>query len=221
MPLDLAQTLAFGSIEEFLKPEERQRLSDLAAVTMAAHAGVARVTSVHAVDGYTPDEIRRIYEPSDRVEATDLPMEAVEILQQAFVRNLPSMQAIMPSARGAAGWFYVEYGPGQYVTSHIDCVDQQPGQGALEIAALGVPICSDYVGGEFLVETSATDALLASPGPRPDVDLTSPRFSTSRRTTWSCRPEAGTAIVWGGNLAHSTSPVRQGVVRKFIARITA
>jgi hypothetical protein len=143
----------------------------------------------------------------------------LNILDGAATRNLNRVRAIIQSAKQIQNWFYVEYGPGQFVTSHIDCVEVGP-SGMHDIATIGIAIGGDYEGGEFIIETSADQALEAREGQNPrGVDCTSEAFRHCQRTSWLCRPRAGGALVWGGNLTHSTNPVRSGRAQKFLARI--
>ncbi|MFE1522182.1 hypothetical protein ACFW9I_36280 [[Kitasatospora] papulosa] len=61
-----------------------------------------------------------VYEPAGRVEMPKIPTEAEEPLQAAFDRARPALSRVIPSITTCRPWTYVEYGPDQYITSHLD-----------------------------------------------------------------------------------------------------
>jgi hypothetical protein len=53
------------------------------------------------------------------------------------------------------------------------------------------------------------------------ADNSSPWFAAMARTRWSAAPASGTALLYGSQLAHGTTPVQSGRSRKFISWLFA
>lgn len=222
----LSETLAVASVEEFLDADVRAEIL----ATMRRHTAALpeRTGSVHSVPGLATEEVVAAYEPAGRVEVTDLTDPVVAALDAAAARALPALQRTYRSAISAGEWIYLEYGPGQYITPHIDyAVDDDPARATLEpphVAGIGIPLNDDYAGGEFFVETTASEELwraAARDRVRAGADATSEWFAQVPRSRWICQPAAGTALTYGSQLTHGTLPVRSGTVRKIIGFLSA
>lgn len=177
------------------------------------------------------------YEPHGRVEITPLPATAEKILADAVDRALPAVRRVFPSARRGEAWTYLEYGPDQHITAHIDHpVEVQPESagrsnepaeiGEVEIAddgahvvGLSILLSDDFEGGDFVLETSSSPELWRDDRPeftREGADHTSDWFPAVATTKWRARPSLGTAVLYGTQLIHGTDPVRQGCAKKII-----
>jgi hypothetical protein len=176
-----------------------------------------------------------VYEPSGRVEVAQIPAEAEKLLQGAFQRARPALSRVMPSGTACRPWTYVEYGPGQHITSHLDGIAPDPLAWPRQIAGISVGISQPEAGGGFYVETAASDRLwhtrlsdssghnyadgmwLAHEG----ADHSAAWFAEMPRTRWSVQPVPGTAVFYGSQLAHGTEQVQSGRAAKFISWLIA
>ncbi|MCM6774506.1 2OG-Fe(II) oxygenase [Nocardia sp. CDC159] len=234
-PIGLGETLALGSIEGFLDHTETHELTTVMEQHLTgidrAETEHRRATSIHEIPGRTPRETMSIYEPAGRLEIADIPTAAEKILQIAFDRARPTIARLLPSVTSCRPWTYVEYGPGQHITPHLDGIAPDPRRWPRQIAGIGVSITNDYAGGEFFVETTSDDRLwncaLPSdiPGYAPTMafahdgaDNSSPWFTSMARTRWTTSTTTcGTALLYGSQLTHGTRPVTRGRARKFIS----
>lgn len=237
--IGLNETLAVGSIEEFLSAHELAELETI----MDRFAGQdhvravhdqLRTDSIHEIPGQSAAVAMSTYEPNGRVEITGIPSEAESLLQAAFDRARPRISRTLPSVTSCRPWTYVEYGPRQHITAHLDGIAPDPTSWPRQIAGISVTLRSTHTGGDFFVETTADDSLWDPaltgpvPGYQPDMsfahdgaDNSSPWFAAMPRTRWTVSPAAGTALLYGSQLAHGTQPVHTGSCRKFISWLFA
>lgn len=237
--IHIAETVTIGSVEGFLNAEERTRLATVMDAFLASEPrdcfGANRTTSIHEIPGHSHQQAMTVYEPAGRVEVPQIPAEAEKLLQAAFDRARPALSRVMPSITACRPWTYVEYGPGQHITSHLDGIAPDPLAWPRQIAGISVVISEAEDGGAFYVETSSSDRLwdsrldnatgngyaegvwLASDG----ADHSARWFATMPRTRWSVTPAPGTALLYGSQLAHGTEPVTLGRVAKFISWLIA
>ncbi len=233
--IHIAETVAVASVENFLDTSERTRLAaimtDFFAAQHASDFGPSRTTSIHEIPGHTVEQAMAVYEPAGRVEVPKIPAEAEELLQCAFERARPALGRVMPSITTCRPWTYVEYGPGQHITAHLDGIAPDPLAWPRQIAGISVVISEAEAGGGFYVETTSTEQLwdtshddaeshgyakgmwLAHDG----VDHSAEWFPQVPRTRWTVAPDPGTALLYGSQLVHGTEPVTGGRVAKFIS----
>lgn len=238
--IHVAETVAVGSVESFLSAQERSKLSELMADFLTAQVrdrfGQGRTTSIHEIPGHTTDQAMAVYEPSGRVEITSIPPKAEQMLQAAFDRSRPALSRVMPSITTCRPWTYVEYGPDQHITGHLDGIAPDPLAWPRQIAGISVVITEAESGGEFYVESTSSDQLWH---PRPDhdqqmegyapgmwlahdgADHSADWFTHMPRTRWSVNPAPGTALLYGSQLTHGTEPVVRGRAAKFISWLIA
>ncbi|MCP2337540.1 hypothetical protein [Actinomadura rupiterrae] len=234
--IHLAETLAIGSIEDFLTPAEATALRDIMDAFLAdqrpAGFGTRRTTSIHEIPGHTAVQAMAVYEPAGRIEITGIPGAAEQILSDAFARALPAINRGMPSISRCRPWTYVEYGPGQHITPHLDGIAPDPLSWPRQIAGISIVITEAAAGGGFFVETTSDQQLWErsceqdgySPGmhlARDGADQSADWFQAMTRTRWQVTAAAGTALLYGSQLTHGTEPVREGRARKFISWLTA
>ncbi|MEJ0075259.1 MAG: hypothetical protein WDO17_07395 [Alphaproteobacteria bacterium] len=226
LDIDPLETLVVGSIEGFLTQDERTMLSTLMDQNLSAEirhrSDAARITSLHEIPGASVDYARRIYEPEGRVELTELPSQAASILETASARSMPLVQSYAPSVRYARPWTYVEYGAGQFISSHMDRVAPSPSSRPLQVLGISVLLNEDITGGEFFVETTSNPELWSQESlgrlrfARTATDVSSDWFNQIPRTRWTACQRAGDALIYGTHVVHGTLPVRTGRARKFI-----
>jgi hypothetical protein len=236
--IHLAETLAVGSIEGFLTPPEITQLDTLMAehllVASGDRFGAGRTESIHEIPGHTTAEVMAFYEPAGRIEVRDLPADAEALLQAAFERAREPLSRALPSVTLCRPWTYVEYGPGQHITAHLDGIAPDPLGWPRQIAGISVVITEAEQGGRFQVETTADPCLWTeqAPGPgdgyapgmrfaRDGADRSAPWLTAVRRTIWTAEPAKGAALLYGSQLAHATTPVLVGRSRKFISWLAA
>jgi hypothetical protein len=237
--IHIAETVTIGSVEEFLTAAERDRLAaamdDFLSNNRHTRFGKDRSTSIHEIPGYLPAHAMAIYEPYGRVEVPQIPAHAEELLQGAFHRARPRLARVMPAITACRPWTYVEYGPGQHITSHLDGIAPAPLAWPRQIAGISVGITQPEAGGAFYVETTSSDRLwdtrlgegvengyadgmwLAHEG----ADHSAAWFAEMPRTRWTVCPAPGTAVLYGSQLAHGTEPVQSGRAAKFISWLIA
>ncbi|MEV1066028.1 hypothetical protein [Streptomyces sp. NPDC050263] len=237
--IHIAETVTVGSIEGFLDTEERTRLATVMTRFLTEEErnrfGAERTTSIHEIPGHSHEQAMTVYEPAGRVEIPQLPAEAEQVLQDAFDRTRPALSRVMPSITACRPWTYVEYGPGQHITGHLDGIAPDPLAWPRQIAGISVVISEAEAGGAFYVESSSSDRLwgtslneatdrgyaegmwLAHDG----ADHSADWFTTMPRTRWSTSPVPGTALLYGSQLTHGTEPVARGRVAKFISWLIA
>jgi hypothetical protein len=236
--IHIAETVCTGSIEGFLSPADIEQLAGVMAAHLADASpslyGAGRRTSIHEIPGHSAAQAMDVYEPAGRIEITTVPDAAEQILACAFNRARTAITRIMPSVTGCRPWTYVEYGPGQHITAHLDGIAVDPLGWPRQIAGISVVILPCGDGGGFYVETCSSDLLwdrrMADTAggyaagmwlARDGADGSAGWFREAARTRWSTNPAPGTALVYGSQLAHGTIPVREGRVTKFISWLTA
>ncbi|MFG2800564.1 hypothetical protein [Streptomyces pseudovenezuelae] len=238
--IHVAETVTVGSIEDFLNPEERARLAAMMNTFLTeanrAHFGTQRATSIHEIPGHSHEQAMAVYEPAGRVEVPKIPDEPEHLLQHAFDRARPALSRVMPSITACRPWTYVEYGPGQHITGHLDGIAPDPLAWPRQIAGISVVIHAAEAGGAFYVESASSDRLwdtrldhdvqghgyadgmwLAHDG----ADHSADWYAAMPRTRWSVSPAVGTALLYGSQLTHGTEPVTRGRVAKFISWLIA
>lgn len=241
-PIELNETLAVGSTEGFLTAAETASLAHIMdrfllgddGIDARATYGHRRVHSIHEIPGHDTAVAMTTYEPAGRVEITEIPVDAEAMLQRAFRRARPMLARILPSVTSCRPWTYVEYAVGQHITAHLDGIAPDPAAWPRQIAGISVTIEASEEGGDFFVETTSSQRLWNSEltGPVPGyaaamsfahdgADNSSPWFATMPRTRWTVSPGPGTALLYGSQLAHGTTPVRSGHSRKFISWLFA
>jgi hypothetical protein len=237
--IHIAETVGFGSVENFIDATEQAHLATVMNNFLAAQervrCGDQRRTSIHEIPGHTTEQAMAVYEPAGRIEVPHIPEEAEELLQRGFDRARPALARIMPSITTCRPWTYVEYGPGQHITSHLDGIAPDPLAWPRQIAGISLVITPPEAGGAFFVETASSDLLWnAQPTDatghgyadgmwlvHDGADNSAPWFQQMPRTRWSVEPAPGTALLYGSQLAHGTHPVVQGRAAKFISWLTA
>lgn len=182
--------------------------------------GVDRRTSVHEIPDHTPQQAAAVYEPNGRIELVDLPVNLLDRLNELFTEMLPRLRNIFPQATSNNGWFYAEYGPGQYVNAHVDyhgrVGDPRPGV----LATLSLTVARAGGGGHFFIEPSADPRAWDAPHEAArGQDFSSPWFREQRRIRWLVDPTPGDVIVWGSQLVHGTTAVTQGATGKFLTQL--
>ncbi|AJC54960.1 hypothetical protein [Streptomyces sp. 769] len=238
--IHIAETIAVGSVEEFLTPKERTRLAAVMNGFLTeetrARFGTQRTTSIHEIPDHSHEQAMAVYEPAGRVEVPNIPDEAEQLLQYAFDRARPALSRVMPSITACRPWTYVEYGPGQHITAHLDSIAPDPLAWPRQIAGISVVIHEAEVGGEFYVESTSSNRLwntcldhdaqghgyadgmwLAHDG----ADHSADWYAAMPRTRWRVNPAPGTALLYGSQLTHGTEPVARGQVAKFISWLIA
>ncbi|MEU8708648.1 hypothetical protein [Streptomyces sp. NPDC048565] len=237
--IHIAETVAIGSIESFLSPEERDRLTAVMRTFLTPEErgrfGEQRTRSIHEIPGHSPQQAMAVYEPAGRVEIPTIPAEAEGVLQVAFDRARPALSRVMPSITTCRPWTYVEYGPGQHITAHLDGIAPDPLAWPRQIAGISVVISQAQAGGGFYVESSSSDRLWNTrldhdPGSgyadgmwlaHDGADHSAHWFASLPRTRWTVDPAPGSALLYGSQLAHGTEPVTGGRVAKFISWLIA
>ncbi|MFE7269408.1 hypothetical protein [Streptomyces sp. NPDC057623] len=237
--IHIAETVTMGSVEGFLDTTEQTRLAtvmnDFLTEEERARFGTHRTTSIHEIPGHSHEQAMSVYEPAGRVEIPKIPDEAEQVLQRAFDRARPALSRVMPSITACRQWTYVEYGPGQHITGHLDSIAPDPLAWPRQIAGISVVISEADAGGVFYVESSSSDRLwntrlddatrdgyadgmwLAHDG----ADYSADWFAQMPRTRWSVSPAPGTALLYGSQLTHGTEPVLRGRGAKFISWLIA
>ena len=234
--IHVSETLTVSSVEGFLTPEEVSALTTLMDTALAEgdrqQFDAERTATRHAIPGHTAQQAMAIFEPAGRLEIHQPPQPAAEILATATLRAIPALRRAMPSLTACRDWMYVEYGPGQHITPHVDGIAPDPGAWPRQLAGISVILQHASAGGEFFVETTSSPALwTAIPTPagyhhpmplaHEGADHSSPWFRTMPRTRWNVTPEPGTALLYGSQLTHGTEPVQAGRERKFISWLIA
>ncbi|MFD6347785.1 hypothetical protein ACFWF9_24110 [Streptomyces roseolus] len=236
--IHIAETVTSGSVEGFVTSDERDQLATVMRAFLTEERrgrfGEQRTSSIHEIPGRTPEQAMAVYEPAGRVEVPQIPERAERMLQAAFDRARPALSRVMPSITTCRPWTYVEYGPGQRITPHLDGIAPDPLAWPRQIAGISVAIEEAAVGGTFYVETSSDSRLwhtrldhasrsgyahgmwIAHDG----ADHSADWFARMPRTRWHVSPAPGTALFYGSQLAHGTEPVLQGRCAKFISWLT-
>ncbi len=237
-PVHMAETLSVGSLEEFVTPAEITQLLAVIDAFLAAQGparfGDRRTSSIHEVPGHNTAQTMAFYEPAGRVEISEIPVEAEQLLQAAFDRARPALGWLLPSVTTCRPWTYVEYGPGQHITAHLDGIAPDPLSWPRQIAGISIVVDQPRRGGEFFVETVSNGRLWDkvctdpatgyTPGTRlahEGADQSADWFRTMTRTRWNVNPAVGTALLYGSQLTHGTEPVIEGRARKFISWLIA
>ncbi|MGL5866566.1 MAG: hypothetical protein ACRCYX_11990 [Dermatophilaceae bacterium] len=231
--IHVAETLAIHSVEGFLTANQVTDLST-AMTRLLARDGTepydeGRCATMHEIPGRSAQQAMAVYEPCGRIEVTNLPDEVTTVLDAALRAALPAITRALPSITTWRPWTYVEYGPGQHITPHVDGIAPNPATWPRQIAGTSVLISAAEDGGDFAVETTGSPRLWSDAAP-PDAcgydpsisiahdgaDNSSPWFHTLLRTRWTVRPTPGTALLYGSQLTHGTDPVVTGRCRKFL-----
>jgi hypothetical protein len=238
--IHVAETIAVGSIESFVDSAGLARLAAIMDGYLTVHRrdqfGPARVDTIHEIPGQAAGRAMAVYEPAGRLEVPRVPDQAEAILQDAFRRCRPALSRVMPSVTACRPWAYVEYGPGQHITSHLDGIAPDPLAWPRQVAGISVVVTEPESGGGFYVETTSSDILWESRLGRDDghgyaggmwlardgADQSAPWFTGMHRTRWTVpAPAPGTALLYGSQLAHGTQPVTAGRSGKFISWLVA
>ncbi|MFF5728233.1 hypothetical protein [[Kitasatospora] papulosa] len=237
--IHIAETVSTGSIEDFITPEEQARLATVMRAFLTSDErgrfGEQRTHSIHETPGHSPQQAMAVYEPAGRVEIPTIPTEAEDLLQLAFNRACPALSRVMPPITTCRPWTYVEYGPGQHITSHLDGIAPDPLAWPRQIAGISVVISQAETGGAFYVESSSSTRLWSARlehDPRngyadgmwlahDGADHSADWFTAMPRTRWNVHPAPGTALLYGSQLAHGAEPVASGRVAKFISWLIA
>ncbi len=231
--IHVAETLTIHSVEGFLAPSEvtdlDKAMTGLLARKGAGRYDVDRAATMHEIPGLSAQQAMTIYEPRGRIEITNLPDEVTAILDAALRTALPAITRVLPSITAWRPWTYVEYGPGQHITPHVDGIAPDPASWPRQIAGMSVLISAADDGGDFAVETTGSPRLWATDAPpsacgydasisiaHDGADNSSPWFRALPRTRWTVHPTPGTALLYGSQLTHSTDPVLTGHCRKFL-----
>jgi hypothetical protein len=176
--------------------------------------------SVHENSSLGVTDLVSIYEPRSRIEinSADIPKEVARIIETAFFRRIEDVRRAFPEAIWPQNLTYVEYGPGQYFTAHVDGMIHD------QVAGFGVTLTDDFEGGEFYVETCGSSRAWvedrkAGIVARGAADMSSEWFRSTSRTRWTMRPKKGLAVFYGSGLVHGSLPVTRGSLRKVLAFI--
>lgn len=230
--IHIAETLAVGSIEGFLTPDEVHELTAVMGTAVAADGirqfDTERTATLHTIPGHTHQQAMSVYEPAGRLEIHPPPRAAATILAAAVERAMPALRRALPALTACREWMYVEYGPGQHITPHIDGVAPDPSAWPRQIAGISVVVEHAESGGEFYVETTSGSSLWNDDALGEDyhpsmafthdaADHSADWFRTMPRTRWTVAPQPGTALLYGSQLTHGTEPVHTGRERKFIS----
>ncbi len=228
--MNVSETLLAYSVEGLLGDTEADAVLDLLGRHIAALPPERMIPglngrSIHTIEGFDVEQTVAVYEPRGRVEMDTVPDGVSEMMERAMHGRWDDLRRALPSARRIAPWIYVEYGPDQYVTPHIDYAWNEEDPGHPKVAGVSVQLNDGFLGGELFVETSASHRLWTLDGGRETVaygaDQSSDWFPSTPRTRWTAAPRRGTAYVYGSQLVHGTLPVRRGRVRKLISFLTA
>ncbi|MEV5238239.1 hypothetical protein AB0K89_03780 [Streptomyces cinnamoneus] len=204
--------------------------------------------ALHTVEGFlTPDETAHVVKVlDDHLEATRwvparpsdglvAPAAVQEILAAAVQRALPSIRRVFPSVGAATPWDYHDLRPGDRIEPHVHGVGD-PERRPQRVARVAFHLQEAEHGGEFYVDTCASDALwtqrTAGPGSAfvPGTQFVREishhagpaavaALSGIPRTRWTSAPPAGTAVVYGAQLVHGVATVREGRLRKLITNL--
>lgn len=213
--IHMTETLAVHTVEGFLTPDET-------------------VQVIKILDEYLAVAGRIPARPEDGVRA---PEDVQEILNAAVERALPSIRRVFPSVAGPTPWDYHDFGPGRGIQPHLHGADE-PRARQQRVARVAFHLQEAERGGEFFVDTSASEALWTDrfagagsgfvPGTRFAREIShdaSPEalaeLRAVPRTRWTSAPPAGTAIVYGAQLVHGVLPVVEGRLRKLITNLVA
>ncbi|MEU5402259.1 hypothetical protein ABZ348_23520 [Streptomyces sp. NPDC005963] len=201
-----SEMFALQSVEGFLGGEELSRLNKIMDGEAAA------------------------WEPEIHAAVLPAPALAVDILNQAMTRALPTIQRAMPSIADAASWAYTHLSAGQEIPANLDGI-LDPAVAPARVGRIGVVISEADEGGRFSLEPPTEEALRAGGHPdgseqvrvarRPVAGPLSygsdPSATPSLvRTRWTCYAGPGVAIAYGARLVSGVSPVRRGVLRTFV-----
>ena len=234
--IHIAETLATGSIEGFLTPAETASLTQTMDAVLAATGpqphDTGRTRTLHSIPGQTSRQAMHVYEPAGRLEIHDLPEPATHVLAAATARAMPALQRAMPSVTACRDWIYVEYGPGQHITPHLDGIAPDPETWPRQIAGISIVLQHADDGGAFFIETTAATTLWSHQRPETGyhqpmsvahdgADNSATWFQSMPRTRWHVTAPPGTALLYGSQLTHGTEPVHTGRERKFISWLIA
>ena len=228
--MNIAETLLAYSVEGLLTDTESDAVLDLldrhtAALPPRAMCPGLNGRSIHTVEGLDVEQTVAVYEPRGRLEMDTVPDGVSEVMERAMLGRWDDLRRALPSACRIAPWIYVEYGPDQHVTPHVDYAWNEEDPGHPKVAGISVQLNEGFLGGELFVETSASPRLWTAAGGGDTLadgaDQSSDWFLSTPRTRWTAAPRRGTAYVYGSQLVHGTMPVRWGRVRKLISFLTA
>jgi hypothetical protein len=234
--IHIAETLGTGSVEDFLTPEQVAELTALMDQQLAEAGRAAfdaeRTATHHSIPDHTSAQAMAVYEPQGRVEIHKIPTAAADILAAATAHALPQLRRAMPSITSCQDWMYVEYGPSQHITAHLDGIALHPDDWPRQICGISVTLQHAEEGGAFYVETTSSNDLWTEPRAHAGyaepmafahegADNSATWFQTMPRTRWLVTPPPGTAVYYGSQVAHGTEPVRTGRERKFISWLVA
>ncbi|MFD4943565.1 2OG-Fe(II) oxygenase [Streptomyces sp. NPDC058409] len=230
--IHIAETLTVSSIENFLTPDEVHTLTEVMNDVLGDDGirrfDTERATTLHSIPGHTTQQAMAVYEPVGRLEIHPPPEAAEKILAEAVERALPALRRVLPAFTACREWMYVEYGPGQHITPHVDGIAPAPTDRPRQLAGISVVLQSAKDGGEFFVETTSHPALWSDQQPgdgyhpamafaHDGADHSADWFHNMPRTRWNVAPAPGTALLYGSQVTHGTEPVRTGRECKFIS----
>ncbi|WP_394849966.1 hypothetical protein LZC95_21235 [Pendulispora brunnea] len=228
----LGETLATHSVEGFLSDDEIAKvLSSMDTLKERLRpdelqAGLNGQT-VHNLGplALNAKQTVSVFEPNGRVELSQLPESVLDLLDTAFYRRIEDIRRVYPSVAWAREWTYVEYGPGQLITSHVDSVGLPGNVAPRKAGAFSITLADDFTGGEFYVESCGSEQVwmpnAASPRTVPFAAYNNDWFRSIPKTRWTTRASKGTALFWGSQLIHGTNPVKSGVAKKILGFIEA
>lgn len=219
----IEHTLSIHSVENFLNLDEVQTLQELVSCTglldTSCDTQYLKI-SMHDLPGQEAENIARLYSPNGCGEMHSVPGEIDAVLTKAFIRNLTKVCAVYPTARVNSKWMLVSYSSGQFIVPHVDLPDLNSMERS-KIAGLSVLLHAPEKGGEFFIETTATNYTW-----REQVSewhVTPGEFNSSfretKRTRWICTPGVGDALLYGSRLIHGTLPVASGIAIKALTFI--
>jgi hypothetical protein len=123
--LNISETLLAYSVEGLLTDAEANAVLDMIDHQTAGLPADRMIPgrngrSIHTIEGFSVEQTVAVYEPRGRRELETVPGPVSEVMERAVQRRWVDIRRAMPSARRLAPWIYVEYGPDQYITPHID-----------------------------------------------------------------------------------------------------
>lgn len=216
----LFETSMIHSVEDFLLQEElfiiRSEITSALAGQISKYDVRNRNRSVHELPDLSREEVVKVYEPNGRIELDEVPDIVREIVSNAVQRRLPDICRAFPSVTYSQDWFYVEYGPSQYITPHVDYPIDDDCPERSKYAVISVILWQCQKGGGFFVETCGNPGLWKGDSVLEGANFHSEWFRSLRRTRWETHPQEGDALCWGTQVIHGTLPVAEGKQGKLL-----
>ncbi|GAA2097607.1 hypothetical protein GCM10009801_68120 [Streptomyces albiaxialis] len=214
--IHVSETVALQTVEDFLTEEESAQLVKIMDLELGASG----------------------WRPRHQADVLPAPAAALQILHQATERALPAVRRTMPSITAALRWGYTELRPGDRVPTHLDGIPD-PGSAPRRIGRIGVTLTDAEEGGVFYVATTSSGTPWTARVLRPDDGYQagtplarslpheaayvrehlgeSSWIAETPKSHWHTDAPARTAVAYGAQLMHGVTPVRRGMVRKFVA----